>query len=55
MSVQAKIASEYVKRVTKIPASRAINPETSKMLKDLKLKLVNCASIKITHFFFRLP
>ena len=51
MSVQAKIASEYVERVEKIPESWAINPETLKTLKDLKLKLVNCVSIKITHFF----
>ena len=47
MSVQVKIVSEYVERVKKIPESRAINPKTSKMLKDLKLKLVNCVSIKL--------
>ena len=50
MSVQASLASEYVKRVKKIPESRAINPETWKTLKNLKLKPVNCVSIKITHF-----
>ena len=55
MSVQAEIVSEYVERVRKIPKSRAIYPETSKTLTDLKLKLVNCVSIKITHFFFRVP
>ena len=52
MSVQASLALEYVERVKKIPESRAINPDTLKTLKDLKLKLVNCVSIKI-HIFFQ--
>ena len=41
MSVQAALASEYVKKVKKIPESRAINPDTLKTMKELKLKLVN--------------
>ena len=51
MSVQAKITAENVERVKKILESQTIKPETSKTLKDLKLQLVNCVSIKIIHFF----
>ena len=46
MSIQA----QYVKKVKKLPESRAINPQMSQTMKDLQLKIVNCVSSKITLF-----
>ena len=35
-----------------LPESRAINPATSKTMKDLKLEVVTCVSSKIMPFLF---
>ena len=51
MSIQAALAVEYVDRVKKLPEPRAIDPANSQTMKDLKLKVTNCVSTKIRHFF----
>ena len=51
MSIQARLAAEYVNKIKKLLESRAIDPATSKTMKDLKLKVVTCVSSKIMHFF----
>ena len=53
MSIQARLAAEYVDKVRKLPESRAIDPATSKTRKDLKLKVVTCVGSKITPFLFQ--
>ena len=53
MSVQARLAAEYVNKVKKLPESRAIDPATSKTMKDLKLKVITCVSSKIMPFLFQ--
>ena len=50
--MQARLAAEYVEKVKKLPESRAIDPATSKTMKDLKLKVVKCVSKEIAHFSF---
>ena len=53
MSVQAHLVAEYVDKVKKLPESRAIVPDTSKTMKDLKLKVITCISSKITPVLFQ--
>ena len=53
MSIQAHLAAEYVDKVKKLAESRAIDPATSKTMKDLKLKVITCVSSKIMPFLFQ--
>ena len=53
MSIQARLAAEYVDKVKKLPESRAIVPATSKTMKDLKLKVITCVSCKIMPVLFQ--